>query len=147
MYDPDRFIGDRLYFDANVFIYGIEGFEPYRAFLHDLFALIDDRAVHVATSEITLAEVLVVPLRENKSELVAVYLELFAPEGPLEILPVSRQILMKSAEIRANSSAKPIDAIHIATAMAVRSNVFISDDRRLNPAPVRKMTLEELAGG
>jgi predicted nucleic acid-binding protein len=88
-----------------------------------------------------------VPLRDNKMELAAVYLELLAPEGPLEILPVSRQILLKSAEIRANSAAKPIDAIHIATAMTARSDVFISDDRRLNPTPIRKITLEELARG
>lgn len=145
VYDPTGFAGQRLYLDANVFIYAVEGFEPYDEFLRRLFAVVESSAVHVMTSEITLAEVLVAPLRYDRPDLASVYRELLAIEGRVEVLSVSRDILLQSAAIRARSNAKPIDAIHVATAMTGASDIFISDDRRLNPAPLTKMTLEELA--
>jgi predicted nucleic acid-binding protein len=98
----------------------------------------------VTTSEITLAEVLVMPLRDGKPQLAAIYEELLSPDGPVEMVPLSRDILVRSAQVRSQSSAKPVDALHIATAMAASSVIFLSDDRRLNPAPIRKLTLEEL---
>ena len=147
MFDPSGFAGNRLYLDANVFIYSIEGFAPYDAFLRDLFALVEDRTIRAATSEITIAEVMVLPLRQSNPRLIAIYEELLAADGPIDVLPISRAILLQSAEVRARSSSKLIDAIHIATAIEARSDILISDDRRLNPAPVLKMTLEDLANG
>ena len=87
-----------------------------------------------------------VPPREGKPEIAGLYQELFAPGGPVEMVPVSREIILKSAEIRAHSSAKPIDAIHVATAVISGAGLFISDDRRLDSTPVPKITLEELLG-
>ena len=57
-------IGPRsLYLDSNVFIYAIEGFEPYRRQLDELFSAIESSAVQAWTSELTLAEVLVRPVQ------------------------------------------------------------------------------------
>jgi len=144
VYDPNGFTGEHLYLDANVFIYGVEGFKPYDKFLRAFFELIDNGQIRATTSEITLAEVLVAPIRDTRQDLAAIYEEMLSSAGPINVLPAGREILIESAAIRARSSAKPLDAIHIATAGSARASFFISDDRRLNPAPIKKVTLAEL---
>ena len=147
MRDLSRFKGKRLYLDANVFIYAVEGFQPHDATLAELFTLIEQRKLQVTTSEITLAEVLVLPLRENRPELARMYEQLLAADGPIDVVPINRDILRQTARVRAHSSTKPFDAIHIATAIATASTFFLSEDRRLNPAPVSKLTIGELTDG
>ena len=62
----EGFTGDRLYLDTNIFIYAVEGFKPHDRILRELFELIADQAVHAVTSELTLAEALIVPFREER---------------------------------------------------------------------------------
>jgi len=57
--------GDRIYFDTNVWIYAVES---YSAFIQELLVLLQsiDQGNQVAiTSGLSLAEVLVKPLREQ----------------------------------------------------------------------------------
>ena len=144
MNGPTTLRGKRVYLDANIFINAVEGFAPYDAILREMFTLIEQRSIRVATSEITLAEVLVLPLRENRSDLADTYHGLLSPTGPIQVVSVSREILVRSAELRAQAALKPFDAIHVATARIAKADVFLSDDRRLDSAPIPKMTLENL---
>jgi predicted nucleic acid-binding protein len=56
--------GASVYLDANVFIYFLEGFAPASDFLGRLFAEIDAGRIRGVTSELTLAELLVKPIRD-----------------------------------------------------------------------------------
>ncbi len=57
----ERVRGRRVYFDTGVFIYALEDEPATQAQMLPLFAALDAGEVEVVTSELTLAEVLVVP--------------------------------------------------------------------------------------
>ncbi len=58
-------LGTRVYCDANVFIYALEGYAAYALLLQALLQAMDAHEITVVTSELTVAEVLVKPLRDG----------------------------------------------------------------------------------
>lgn len=117
-----------VYLDANVFIRFVESEDESLLFLFEQ-ASVD--AIELVTSEFTLAEILVGPLRSGDMQLAEVYENFLTGDEALSVIPVSRAILRRSAEIRAQSRAKGPDAIHIATADLRGCTVFVSADKRL----------------
>ncbi len=88
------------------------------------------------TSLLTLAETLVMPLRQENSLLVDVYRELFAlPPPSLTVAPLDVDILEQAARLRASMPNLYLpDAIHLATAQAERCDLFLTNDSRLQTA-------------
>ncbi len=124
----------RLYFDANALIQAVEG--PGQN--ADGFAQMLQRASHIGldavTSELTLAELLVHPLRNQDLRLISAYNNLLSigTGSQLETRPVSREILIAAARVRAlHPSLKLPDAIHVATAEQTGCSHIISGDKRL----------------
>ncbi len=134
MHDWESFVGDRLYLDANIFIYAVETGNKWTENLAELFEAIDDRAIMVATSEITIAEVLTKPIAVNDAELVAIYTKLLRPKGLIEVIPVNRPVLHMAAHLRAKRNIKLIDAIHVASAKIATNDFFLTHDVRLGLA-------------
>jgi predicted nucleic acid-binding protein len=127
----------RIYFDANAFIYAIEGSDEISALLHSVFAALRQQAKSAYTSEFTLAEVL------PKANIVQrrSYLTLILHSGLIDLLPVTRDVLIESADYRKSlaqpspearrSMPKLPDAIHVVTAVHAGCNTFLSFDRGL----------------
>lgn len=138
--------GQRLYLDANAFIQMIEGADESHS-LH-VFGDAAKGFIELYTSEFTLAELLVIPLRGHNNRLVVIYEELFASDKLLSVVPVDRSVLRHSAEVRATFGNKAADAIHIATALACDCPVFVSDDLRIKlPVELRRLSLEQMMKG
>lgn len=118
----------RFYLDANVFIYAIEGnaniADPLRT-LFDLFRLNPGMAV---TSELTLAEVLPrAPDVQRRN-----YLNLIVWSRIFDLRPVSRDILIETAEYRETAGMPKLpDAIHVVTAIRAGCRTVLSADSRL----------------
>src|SRR4051794_4291710 len=110
--------GDTVYIDANLFIYAMEGVPTVAAKLSGLFQRFDRGELRAVTSELTLAEVLVKPLRDNRADLRDKYERMMRTSPALTVVPISRDILIASATLRATSALKLPDAIHAATAIA-----------------------------
>ena len=141
---PEQLAVTIAYLDANAIIRFVEADD-------DLFESILHRVrggtLRLCTSEFTLAEVLVLPLRELNDELAAVYETLLSTDGELEIVPLSRAVLRKSAELRAGSRSKAPDAIHVATAVLSDCTVFVSSDQRLHlPPTIRRIDADRVRG-
>jgi len=118
----------RLYLDANVFIYAIEGdariFNP----LQELFALLRERKGIAVTSELTLAEVL--PKARDTDH--RSYLNLIVWSGIFDLHPVSRDVLVETAAYRKSAGMPKLpDAIHAVTAIRANCRTILSHDRRL----------------
>ena len=125
----------RLYWDANAFITLVENGGAISERLGELLERAAGAEIAIVTSELTLAELLVRPLREGNAERVNVYRDLLAAAGTVETLPISRKLLISTAQIRADHpTAKLPDAIHIASAELSHCGHFLSADLRL---PVR----------
>jgi predicted nucleic acid-binding protein len=150
----DASASSKLYFDANVFIYAVEGSEDIAGRLRTLFELLD-RAVNLAvTSELTLAEVLpkANPIRRQN------YLELILHSGLFDLHPVTRDILMETANYRRIASAskpdlsnphasmpKLPDAIHVVTAVRAGCRRMLSFDWALKlPEGMHRVTRDGL---
>jgi predicted nucleic acid-binding protein len=118
----------RLYLDANVFIYAIEGNAEVSNPLRELFGLLRVRPGTGVTSELTLAEVLP---RANDVQR-RNYLDLIVWSRIFDLHPVSRDILIETAEYRKAARMPRLpDAIYVVTAIRTGCRTILSADSRL----------------
>lgn len=149
--------GIAVYLDSNVFIHALERepaeAEPAQVILREA----ESGRLRAFTSELTLAEVLVRPERENLLQLKRAYLQLFGPRRFVDLGPVSRDILVESVRYRAIAhpdKAGPDetrrnflpDAIHVATAIDVGTPVFVTTDRRIRLPAGMEMIRQDQEG-
>lgn len=127
----ERLAGNHIYLDANVIIYAIEQGSRFTSSLHELFETLDAGINVATTSDLTLAEVLVMPLTAQSDDLVARYERLLSGAGPIRIAPVSHGILRLAAQVRADTKLKLVDAIHLATAIELGCRVMVTNDAAL----------------
>ncbi len=114
----------RLYWDTNTFIRMVEDDEAIARSLGDLFQRSLDGDISIITSELTLAELIVEPLRQAADDLLDTYRDLFNPGSGIEVGVVDRVILLAAAQIRADHRALKLpDAIHLATAERVACTI------------------------
>ena len=122
----------RFYLDTNFFIEAIEGAGTAREACLSLLDCGEDRPGLLATSLLTLSEVLVHPLRFSDPDLAGIYQDLITDSGRMNVAVIERAILVEAASIRANGhTTKLPDAIHLATACALDCSHVISDDQKL----------------
>lgn len=127
---------DPIYLDANILIHIVEGHTRYRTILERLVLEIESGRLSAFTCELSLAEVLVRPLRDGDRQRVATFEALLAPNSPdLALIAVDRSVLLRSAAIRASLGIRLPDAIHVAAAEAVGCTVFLTEDRGLKVLP------------
>jgi predicted nucleic acid-binding protein len=131
--DPLR--GLVVYFDANIIIYIVEGYPAQRVVLRDLVRALDDGLFRALTSELTLAEVLVGPFRTPNPLYERTYSAVLSGQEQIEVVPVTRDILVAAALLRAESRIQLPDAIHAATARRHGCDVFLTNDDRLRLSP------------
>ncbi|HSI42539.1 MAG TPA: PIN domain-containing protein [Xanthobacteraceae bacterium] len=134
----------RIYWDANVFIRMVEGTDAVSSRLD---AMLDPAAMtfDIVTSELTLAELLVEPLRAGDRLRIAAYETLLTTHEAINVVSVDRPILTGAAHIRAaHSSTKLPDAIHIATAELAGCQIVLSADRRLPLRPALRRVSPDL---
>ena len=112
-----------------------------------LDAMLDPAAMtfDIVTSELTLAELLVEPLRAGDRLRIAAYETLLTTHEAINVVSVDRPILTGAAHIRAaHSSTKLPDAIHIATAELAGCQIVLSADRRLPLRPALRRVSPDL---
>ena len=121
----------RIYLDTNVLIRGMERTDAGAGEAGRLIEFAERDRLELVTSELTLSEVLVGPIKLGNDILVTAYLNLLTDDLIFELLPVTRDILIESSHIRARSSARLPDSVHVATAKLSRCRLIVSYDRRL----------------
>lgn len=122
----------RVYLDSNVFMTAFEKAGAHSNHAWWIFRAIEHGEIIGATSEMTLAELLVKPLEDDAADLASGYEAMIAPGPNFEVLPVTRNVIVSAAGIRARRrTVKLPDAIHLASAVILGCNVFVSDDQRI----------------
>lgn len=127
-------MGPRLYLDANIFIYAFEHTDQKSESLRGLIAAASSpRYRFLATSELTLAEIVVVPLRNGNQRLVEIYESITIGNSFVYVGTVSRDVLWLAAALRSeNRQLRLPDAIHLATAMLFGCDYFLTGDLGLS---------------
>lgn len=140
----------RVYVDTNAFIDFIERAGDASDALGRVFQAFRDGRLVGVTSELTLAEILVRPKREGDVALVRTYLDLLVFSRLITLLPVSRDVLVESAEYRAVAGQSDVeapdrrnflpDAIHVVTAIQAGCGTFLARDGRIRlPVEIRRL--------
>ena len=121
--------GKKIFLDTAPLIYFMEEENSFMSLLNDLF--FPSNNCKFITSVITLSEVLVVPLREGKTQLAEQYKEILTMSENINILDINIAIARETAKIRADYSIKTPDAMQLATAKYSGVDYFLTNDLRL----------------
>ncbi|MGE0752555.1 MAG: type II toxin-antitoxin system VapC family toxin [Variibacter sp.] len=128
-----------IYLETNVFIRAVEGLEGASLLPKKLMASLRGRPTLAVTSEITLAEVLAPTKRPQAMPFPMkqrAYLDLLVWSNFIKLLPVSRKLLIETADLRRVTSLKLPDAIHLASATEANCRFFVSHDEDFRKLPV-----------
>src|SRR2546421_528605 len=117
----------KVYLDANIIIYAVEGFADLADQIRALLAALDGMEIVAMTSELTLAEVLVKPLKDQSQTAEQAYKTFLTPTPVLQLIPISRDVLEEAARLRAATTLKLPDAIHLATANSEGCDSFLTN--------------------
>jgi len=118
----------RIYLDATPVIYTVEKMEPFAAIVDARLAAIG--VIRVA-SDLTRLECRVKPIQVGNAALLRDFDEYIA-DNISEIVPLTRTVLDRATEIRAQYRFNTPDAIHLAAAVVAKCDVFLTNDHRLD---------------
>jgi predicted nucleic acid-binding protein len=128
-----------IYLDTNVFIMAVEGTDETAAPAKRLIQILRSQRPGVAaTSEITFAEVLASPKRSDALPLHIkrrAYLDLLVWSAFVALVPVSRDILIETADLSTVARFKLPDAIHLVSANRRGCRFFVSTDKDFDKLP------------
>ena len=124
-----------VYADANVALYTINRHPVYAPLCDPLWQAAQKGIVSAVSSELTLMETLVGPLRHGDTMKAALTESLWT-RGGTSLLPITQDILREAAQLRAAIPAlKTPDAIHAATALLNGCVLFVSKDMGFRRVP------------
>ncbi|PNG27926.1 type II toxin-antitoxin system VapC family toxin [Methylocella silvestris] len=120
----------RVYLDPNVFIRAFESPEVEAAPIRRMLEALRHDPKRAVTSELTLAEVLA-PARTGPDLLIKrrFYLDLIVWSGFIDLLPVTRSILLETPDLRKVARHSLPDAIRVVSAIRAGCNFFMSNDK------------------
>lgn len=114
-------------FDADVLIYAAAPSMRLGAPIRALFEASDDDTSVGVGSVLLLPEVLAKPLRTGAAEEAR---SLAAFLGRLELAPVDLTIAQEATALGARHGLKAVDAVHLATAISLGADRFITNNRK-----------------
>jgi uncharacterized protein len=121
----------RVYLDASCIIYLIEVSSPFHATVaHRLLRYQADPKAALVTSSLSRLECRTKPLRGGDTRLLAEY-DVFFAAGRLSVAELSAAVVERATELRARYGFKTPDALHLATAILERADVFMTGDAAL----------------
>jgi len=141
----DSLQGSVVGFDTMSLIYFIEDHPTYSKVVDPFFEAIERGEFTVATSMITLLEVLVRPIRSGDTKLVQRYRDILFSMDGLSIVPLDQPIAEEAARLRAFHNLRTPDSIQMATAISVGASFFLTNDTRLPSLPgLKTLMLDHL---
>ncbi|MGP9820255.1 type II toxin-antitoxin system VapC family toxin [Salinarimonas sp. NSM] len=131
----------RVYVDTNAFVVAFETTGDDSDAMKLLLNAALQGRISLFTSDLTLAEVLVVPERTGNVTLTRAYKQALIWSRAIELVAVTREILIETAQYRARAGQATVDnadrrnflpdSIHAVTAIRSGCSAFLASDRRI----------------
>ena len=118
----------RYYLDAAPIIYLVEQRQPFATAVRSKLAA---QGIIPITSELARLECRVKPMHDGNMTLLQDFNDYFA-NTIVEIVPLTRDVVDRATEIRAQFNFKTPDSLHLAAAVVSKCDVFLTNDQRLN---------------
>lgn len=128
----DRMQDRRVYFDTNAIIYFIEQNPQFYSVVLEIFTLIGSNGIAALTSQFTLTELLIKPMREAHAALIQNIKDLLLDPEFFTLTAISESLFIKAAETGAAHGLRPADAIQFASALENHCHFFVTNDARFN---------------
>ena|SRR5712692_1658766 len=121
----------RIYLDACSIIYLVEAASPFHAsIVRRLLQHQSDPASQLITSRLSCLECRIRPVRDNDHKLLAAYDGLFGANRML-IVEITAEVVAIATALRARYGFKTPDAIHLASAIEEKADLFLTGDSSL----------------
>ena len=127
-----------VYFDANAFIYFVEGIQPYYRLLEPVWNEARAGRFVIQSSQAVIVETLIKQIREGALEMQARFEEALDARH-VDLLQADRNLWEVAANLGGVANLRSLDALHAATALRASSAMFITNDvdfRRVPGLPV-----------
>ena len=116
-----------VYLDSCGFIYSLEHIEPYRTLLEPMWRQAQAGQFVIATSELSVMETLVKPLKDGDPVLERLFRELF-DSSEVRLIPATRALWEEAARLRATTNLRTPDALHAAADLRESCALFVTND-------------------
>jgi predicted nucleic acid-binding protein len=116
-----------VYIDTMTLIYTVEQYPAYWPLLEPLWRTAQAGMFEVISSELTLLEALVGPLKSGNTALEKAFENALLGTG-MRLLPITQSILREAARLRAATKLRTPDALHAATALQAGCVLFVTND-------------------
>ncbi len=134
-----------LAIDSAPLIYVVEQHPTYFDRMRFILKHVYNGPISAVGSTLILTEVLALPLRLGKPNLVNDYEQIINNSVGFQLVSVDKKIARRAVELRAKYGLKTPDALHIATALESYCDAFLTNDLGLKRVTeIQVLVLDEL---
>jgi len=119
-----------IYWDTMLFVYLMEYYPDHGPRTEKIRSKMQKRGDTLCTSVFTVGELLTGCYKRGEQALAVQVRDALQPPT-VELLPFTFEVAERYAQIRAAHRVAPADAIHLATAAVARTNLFLTNDLKL----------------
>jgi predicted nucleic acid-binding protein len=132
--------------DTCLWIYHFEQHPQYSKLVEQILTAIAKGQCKATASELVLLELMTGPLKLGRQDVADEYETLLTHFPNLEFIPITRNILLEAAKIRALHGFRTPDAIILATAKEQNATLVITNDQNWSRYPeLTTLCLAEIA--
>jgi predicted nucleic acid-binding protein len=138
----------RVLIDSSVWIYHFEQHAEFGVAAGRAVEALEEGAFRGVASELTLLELTVRPLQLGRQDVADEYELLLSYFPNLELEPVTREIFLDAAALRARHRLRTPDAILLATGIRTGATAAITNDdgwRVCEPSGIKSILLSDLS--
>lgn len=140
-----RLKGARIYFDTNIFIYMLEGNRELSKPIDILQKGLQAQDFSVHSSELVFTEILPPLVRDGKTKIIKLTVS-FLSQRIFNISPIDRDISIQAGYLRGSSKMKSPDALHVATALMQKCDIFLTNDKGIKtPKGLERVILSDFS--
>lgn len=119
---------ERLGIDTAPLIYFVEQHPEFAPVVRSVIQRAENGAFGLATSSLTLTEVLTLPFERQAHDLAETYREILLNAPYVHLLPVDVALAEEAARLRAAYRLKTPDAIQVAASIQAGCDAFLTND-------------------
>ena len=135
----------RVLIDTSIWIYHFEQHPELGAAANKIIESLEEGEYRGVASELTLLELTVRPLQLGRQDVADDYEVLLDYFPNFELEPISREILLEAAALRAHQRLRTPDAIQIATGLRTGATLAVTNDEGWRNFPLMEtMILTDL---
>ena len=136
----------RILIDTCVWIYHLEEHPEFGPPAARVIENLEEGRFRATASELTLLELTVPPLQLGRQDVADDYEVLLDYFPHLELIPISREILLDAAALRARHKLRTPDSIQLATGLRSGATLAVTNDNLWQSAPlIETVLLNDLA--